>query len=186
MYPEYAEINGQKYKIDTSYKTALKCFEVINDETITDYERALAIIYLLFDFIPKDDINIFLKKVAIFLECNKKNDKTKNKKKDIDFQKDRGYINASFMSDYHLDITKEDIHFWLFIELIEGLKEDCILNRIRDIRNCNLQEITDEKTRNKIKEAKQYFSLEEDTKKPTKEQQESANEFYKQLGLGKE
>lgn len=186
MYPEYAEIDGKKYKIDTDYKTALKCFEVINDETITNYERALAIIYLLFDFIPKDNINLFLEKVTIFLECNKKDEKIKNGKKDIDFQKDRGFINASFMSDYHLDITKEDIHFWLFIELIEGLKNDCILNKVRDIRNCDLKEITDKKTRDKIKEAKQYFSLEENIKKPTKEQLNSANEFYKQLSLGKE
>lgn len=182
MYPEYAEINGKKYKIDTSYKTALKCFEVIDDKTITNYERALAVVYLLFDFIPKKNINLFLEKASVFLECNQNRKQLKNTKKDIDFKKDRGYINASFMSDYHIDITKEDIHFWLFIELLEGLKDDCVLNKIRDIRNCNPNEINDQKTRDKIIEAKQYFDLEEDVEL-TKEQQKSVDEFYKALGF---
>ena len=50
IFPEYAEINGKKYKINTSYKVALKCLDVINDSDITDLERALAVVFLLFWF----------------------------------------------------------------------------------------------------------------------------------------
>ena len=31
MYPEYAEINGKEYKLDTSWKNALECFEIIRN-----------------------------------------------------------------------------------------------------------------------------------------------------------
>lgn len=183
MYPEYAEINGKKYKIDTDYRTALRCFDIINDKEITDYERALAIIYLLFDFIPEKDLNLFLEKARIFLSHNENKKNKNNGKRDIDFKNDRSYINASFMSDFHLDISKEKMHFWQYIELIEGLKDDCILNKIRDIRNCDLKEIKDEAKRKRIKEAKEFFKIEEEKPLPTKKQVESMNELYKIVGI---
>ena len=161
-YPEYAEINGKKYKIDTDYRTALWCFDVINDDTITDYERAMAIVYLLFDFIPKEDFLLFFEKAEKFLEYNgneKQKKIQKNRKIDMDFNKDRKYIMASFLSDFKMDINKTPLHFWEFIDLIEGLKEDCILNRIRDIRNIDPTKIKDDETRKRIKEAQEFYSL---------------------------
>ena len=181
MYPEYAEIKGKKYKIDTDYRTALRCFEVVNDPNITDFERAKAIVYLLFDFIPEKDFDLFLEKAKTFLECGDSKNNQKNGKKDMDFEKDRSYIVASFMSDYHINITQEKLHFWYFIELIVGLKEDCVLNRIRDIRNYDINEIKDPHARSKMLEAKMMFSLEDNSKMPTKEQEKSAMAFYQQL-----
>ena len=72
MYPKYAEIKGKKYKLNTSYKVALRCFEVIDDSDISETERAAAIIYLLFGFIPKKDSDLFLEKAKKFLECGEK------------------------------------------------------------------------------------------------------------------
>lgn len=159
MYPEYAEINGKEYKIDTSYKTALRCFEVIEDEEIPGTERTLAIIYLLFDFIPKENIELFFEKAMLYLQCGESLEEQKSKKKDMDFIQDQKYINSSFMSDYHIDLSKTDLHFWQYIELIQGLTEDSSLNRIRNIRNYDLSEIKDEKTKNKIMEAQKELAL---------------------------
>ena len=50
VYPEYAEIDGKQYKLNTDFKVALKCFEVIEDDLICDEERSLAIIYLLWAY----------------------------------------------------------------------------------------------------------------------------------------
>ena len=47
MYPEYMEIDGKDYKINTDYRVALACFRAINDDEINDTERSLAIITLL-------------------------------------------------------------------------------------------------------------------------------------------
>lgn len=185
MYPEYAEIKGEKYKIDTSYQTALKCFEVIEDETITDYERALAIIYLLFDFIPNENLNLFLEKAKIYLQCGKTEKEQNDNKKDMDFVQDRGFINSSFMSDYHIDLSKTDLHFWQFIELLEGLTEQCSLNRIRDLRNYDLSQIKDQKERSKIEKAQKKVALKIKRKNQdlTEEQQKNIDNFYKQTGI---
>lgn len=184
MYPEYAEINGKEYKIDTDFKTALKCFEIVDNDEITDYERAMAIVYLLFDFIPKNkDLNLFLNKAKIFLECGREEKNKSKKEKDMDFIQDRSLINASFMSTYHIDLSKENLHFWQFIEYLEGLTEDSVLNKVREIRNYDLSEIKDPKERKKMKEAKEQVALKKKAKKMTKEQEKSKNDFMKQLGL---
>ena len=185
MYPEYAEINGKEYKIDTSYKTALKCFEVIEDENIPDTERTLAIIYLLFDFIPKENIELFFEKAMLYLQCGESLEEQKSKKKDMDFIQDQKYINSSFMSDYHIDLSKTELHFWQYIELIQGLTEDSSLNRIRNIRNYDLSEIKDEKTKNKIMEAQKELALKnkDSVIQMNDTQKSNINAFYEANGL---
>lgn len=186
MYPEYAEIKGVKYKIDTNFETALKCFEIIDDESIHNYEKTLAIIYLLFDLIPDDDlIDDFMEKATIYLQCGKTYEEQQKNEKDMDFKEDRGRINASFMSDYHIDLSKEKLHFWQFIEYIEGLKPDCVLNRVRELRTLDTKEIKDYKERKKVEESKKRIELpkHEKTKTFSEEQKNNIDEFYKLTGI---
>ena len=187
-YPEYAEIDGRKYKINTDYRYALQCFKIINDNTISDIERAIAVVSILFGKedengdvtnIPKN-LNTALEKASIFLSCNKKQE-VKEIKKDMDFEYDKGYIFASFMSDYSIDLNTKKIHFWQFCELISGLTEDSILNRIRDLRNTNLSDYKDNKTREKIKEAMDRVALPDNTQYD-EEDMEALVKFNKLLG----
>lgn len=159
MYPEYANINGQRYKLNTDYRVGLRCFEVTEDTTICDEERALAVIYLLFGFIPEADLQPFLDKAALFLQCGKTRDEHEEQKKDMDFEHDRAYISASFMSDYKIDLNAVKMHWWQFCELIQGLTEHSVLSRVREIRNYNLAEIKDNKSRMKMARAQEAVAL---------------------------
>lgn len=175
IYPEYANIDGKDYKINTDFSVALRCFEVIEDEEISDTERALAVIYLLFGFIPESNLEKFLDKASLFLQCGTNNDKPSGER-DIDLNADRCYINASFMSDYKIDLSQEKMHYWMFVDLLKGLTEHCILSRVREIRNYDISEIKDTKTRNKILKAQEQVAL---PKKLTKEEQEAIDNFEK-------
>lgn len=187
MYPEYAEIKGKQYKIDTDYKTALKCFEVINDDTIHDYERGYAVVYLLFDIIPsEEDLPLFLKKAEIYLQCGKKTETQSENKKDMDFKQDMSLISSSFRLDYNIKLNEEKIHFWEFIDLIEGLSEKTILNRVRYYRNYDLSKEKDEKIINDIKELKKRYALKETIKKKEFSKEEIANMNAFNNLLGKE
>lgn len=186
MYPKYAEINGKKYKIDTDFRVALKCFEIIEDKTISDEERARAVIYLLFGFIPKDSLlEEFLNKASLYLQCGKTLKEQMQEKPDMDFEQDRGLINASFMLDYKIDLSKVKLHFWQFIELLQGLSDNCCLNRVRDIRNYDLSEEKDAKLRKKIIKAKKQVELRKNKKENqlTKEQEESMRKLNEIVGL---
>ena len=180
IYPEYANIDGKEYKINTDFSVALRCFEVIENEEISDTERALAVIYLLFGFIPETNLDIFLDKASLFLQCGTKNDKPSGER-DIDLNADRCYINASFMSDYKIDLSQTKMHYWMFVDLLKGLTEHCILSRVREIRNYDISDIKDAKTRNKILKAQESVAL---PKKLTKEEQEAIDNFEKLFEKG--
>ena len=39
MFPEYANINGQRYKLNTDFRVGLRCFEVIEDEKFDGIDK---------------------------------------------------------------------------------------------------------------------------------------------------
>ena len=47
-YPKYVKIGEKKYKINTDFRVAIECNNIIQDKNIGDTERGLAIIYKLF------------------------------------------------------------------------------------------------------------------------------------------
>ena len=194
MYPQFVEVNGKQYKINTDFRVAIECNRIAEDDSIGDFERALAIIYTLFG---EEGINTpkhyerLLELAQMYLLCGKEYDTENNDKPDMNFIEDYSYITTSFMSDYHIDLDNSEMHWWKFMDLMNGLSNSelgdcCILNRIRNLRTYDISQIKDQKEKQKIIKAKQQVALNKNKKKATKEQQESANEFYKMLGLGKE
>ena len=99
-YPEYIEVNNTRYKLNTDFRLALRCDEIFRDDSIGNYEKTLAIIYILLG--------------------------------------EKGYIKASFMSDYKIDIDKIEMHWWQFYDLLQGLTDNSVLNRVRSIREESL------------------------------------------------
>lgn len=187
MYPEYAEINGKRYKINTDYRVAIECNEISKDETIGDYERALAIIFKLFGeegLNSTADYEMLLEKAKIYLLCGEEYEDD-GKEPDMDFVQDMKYIRTSFRSDYGIILGEQNMHWWEFMELLNGLSNSelgdcCVFNRIRNIRTMDTKGITDRKTLEEIAKQKKRFAL--NKKEPTEKQKESAKEFFKKLG----
>ena len=192
-YPEYVEIDGKKYKINTDFRVAIECNRIAEDKTIGDYERALAVIYTLFG---EEGINTpehyekLLKLALKYLSCGKGEVHIKEEEKDMDYIQDMDYIEASFMSDFHIDLSNTEMHWWKFINLMNGLSNSemgncCVLNRIRNIRNFDLKDIKDPKERQKILEAKQMVALKKEPQKVelTEEQKRSRDLFYEQINF---
>lgn len=182
MYPEYIEIKGKKHKINTDFKIALECFEALEDEEINDIARMYAIIALLLGKEKNGDVEIpdfkndelckVIELLIKYLCCGE--EKYSVSKKDMDFIQDKEYIYASFYTDYHINLEETNMHWWKFCNLIKGLTEKCILNRVRDIRNTDISEYKNAKTREKIIKAMESVKLKE---KKTKEELEAIDEF---------
>lgn len=188
--PTYTIVNNTRYEINTNYKTAIKCNEVARDESIGDYERSLAIIYLLFGdkgLENSNDLEPLLKKAQEYLSCGIELEDVKGEP-DMDFVQDMPLIEASFMYDYHIDLSKQDMHWWKFNQLMNGLSQSefgncCVLNRVRNLRTMNLNEIKDDKTREKVRKAQQSVKLNKKKKVATKEEQENASKFWELISL---
>ena len=113
-------------------------------------------------------------------------------KYELDFNKCIGLIKASFKFDYKYDPYElEYLHWYDFYNDLESLSTSefgncCILNRITSILNQEPKEIKDSKQRQRLIEAqkllKQKYCRQKEVEM-TKEQEESAREFYKSLGI---
>ena len=186
-YPKYAQIEDRIYPINTDFRIAIKCNEVAEDETISDYERGLAIIYLLFGEkgLKSNDKEVLIEKARKYLSCGKELENN-DEEPDMDYIEDYSYIKTSFRSDYGIKLDEEKIHWWEFNDLMNGLSNSelgdcCILNRIRNLRNLDVKEIKDKKERDKIIKAKQQVALKKYKKENhlTKDQEKSMEELDK-------
>ena len=179
MYPTEIEVNGRTYKINTDYRVALACFKAIEDDSINDTERALAIITLL---LGKDvrykDYEECLNKCAIYLRCGKEENDDINEA-DMDYLQDEEIIRTSIRQCYHENINEKYLHWWEYNELIEGLTEETALSQIRELRSYDLSDETDEKRKKQIQKAKNRVALKKHNVKKefTEEEIKNMEEF---------
>lgn len=192
IYPEYVKVNDRKYKIRTDFRIALKCNDIAQNQSIGEYERAMAIIHILFENgldNPQDYIKL-LDLAQKYLGCGKEVVPS-DEEPDMDYNEDMDYIEASFMSDYHIDLANTQMHWWKFNNLINGLSNSemgncCVLNRIRNLRTYDTKDIKDIKERQKIEKAKKMVALKRNKKENnlTKEQLESIRQLDEILKIG--
>lgn len=193
-YPEYAKIGDKKYKINTDFRVAIDCQEIATDESISDYERALAIIYKLFGDDGINDFNNYEKLLEIaikYLSCGKELDNKSKEEPDMDFDQDKGYIESSFKYDYKYNpYSLNYLHWYEFYNDLNNLSNSemgncCVLNRVRNLRNYDIKEIKDPKERKKVEEAKKQVALKKEHKKRefSEKEQQNMEEFYKSIGL---
>jgi hypothetical protein len=102
------------------------------------------------------------------------------------------YIEASFMSDYNIDLTQAEMHWWKFYKLMNGLSNSemgncCVLNRVRNLRNFDTKDIKDPKELAKINEAKKQVALKKKVvhKELTNEQKKNIDNFYEKLRINR-
>lgn len=185
-YPQFAKVNDKKYKINTSYKIAIKCDEIARSD-VSEEERSLAILYLLFGEEALDNpqdwhelLNIAMK----YLRCGKEECDSKEKEANMSYIQDRGYIEASFFSDYNIDLANTDMHYWKFYNLLCGLTEDCVLNRVRFVRDFDISQIKDSKEKQKWIKQKEQVALKKEERVKTSEEKRLDELFEQQLKRG--
>ena len=186
------QIEDTVYEAKTDFRTAIRCNEIATDETIGNFERVLGVICTMYGPDAIDNPNHYeklLKWALNWLSCGKEIENT-HEQPDMDYVEDMDYIEASFMSDYGIDLTETDMDWHKFNNLMNGLSNSemgncCVLNRIRNLRNYDLSEIKDSKERQKMAKAKESVALKKYKKENhlTKEQEESMNRLNEILGL---
>lgn len=189
--PEFVKVGEKKYKINTDFRVAIECNSIATDDTIGDVERPLAIIYKLFGdegLNSPDDWDKLLELAIKYLCLGKELDES-NEEPDMDFVQDMSYIEASFMSDYRIDLSNIKMHWWKFYQLIEGLSNSelgncCVLNRIRNLRTLDVSKIKDPKEKAKILNSKKQFSLKKLERNISKKEEQNQDEFFDRLDGG--
>lgn len=202
MYPEYVEVEGKRYKINTDFRVAIECNRIAEDDNIGNLERAMAIIYTLFGdegINTPDHYEKLLELAQKYLLCGEDLEGFKNQKKqnknDLDFNKCEGLIKSSFKFDYQYDpYSKEYLHWYEFNNDLMNLSTSefgtcCALNRIVEILGRNPNDIKDNSKQkdNLIKvqnELRKKYCVEyenKNKKKATEKEKQSAMNFLNKL-----
>ena len=133
--PEYVVVDNQKVKINTDFRVALKCQSIATDDSINDIEKTLTIIYLLFgEEGLNGNIEEYANKAVKFLSCGREFVNQPEEEPYFDYEQDWGYIKASFMSDYGIDLDNAKMHLWTFYDLLNGLTKESKLSQVMSIR----------------------------------------------------
>lgn len=191
MNPTKVQIEDRVYPINTDFRVAIKCDSVARDSKITDIERSLAIIYLLYGekgLNAIDDYNNLIKLGIKYLTLGKETEKS-NDEPDMDFVQDEGYIKSSFKYDYQYDPYElEYLHWYDFYNDLQNLSYSefgscCVLSRVRALRSYDTSKIKDAKEKQKVEKAKQQMALKKKPKKLTNKQMESIERFNELAGI---
>ena len=109
-------------------------YPILNEEfeTLTDSDK------MLFNHII-DNRNEAINKLMWFYKCGKENvteeeTETKVKEHILDYDYDAKKIVSAILSQYGIDLTEIDVHWWKFKYMIEGLEEKHTISKIMSIR----------------------------------------------------
>lgn len=187
------QIGDTIYEANTDFRIAIECNRIAKDDTIGDFERALAIIYTIFGEKGLDNVEHYeklLKWAKKWLSCGQEVVGS-NEQPDMDFIEDEKYIKSSFKYDYGYNPYDMEYLSWEdFFNDLNNLSNSefgncCVLSRIRNLRTYDVSQIKDNKERQKIAKAKESVALKKYKKENnlTKEQEASMERLNKILGL---
>ena len=160
---DYIIYNGRKLKLNISFDTVLKVYDIFKDGFLLDSEKAQFALALLvkgrrlpdlkaLDIIFKEQIETFQRQSG------------GNQLRVVDFKQDSAYIYSSFFMDYGIDLTEQcgKLHWQKFISLFQGLSER---TKIREVMSIRARPIPKPDKHNQeyirsLMELKAYYALE--------------------------
>ena len=128
------------YLIRTDFRVGIQLYNCIKDNELSDTERYMIMLKLLYgNGIPKD-INLAYKGVQWFLNLGKESVKKNNfcsSKEVISFEIDSTRIYSGFKSKFGIDLNTVKMHWFEFMYLMLELK-DCHLSDVIEIRQTKI------------------------------------------------
>ena len=148
---------GEYYPLNWGHKTWFEFARLVEQEQGAEAAyRALKLCYR--DKIPYDW------SAALELLCDffagGENRSSKEGEKLFSFAEDEALIYASFLSEYGIDLVRQNLHWWQFLSLLGTLGADCALMRVASIRAVKPSQIKDAALRRRVIKQKQIFALE--------------------------
>lgn len=139
--PTYVKVEGKKYWIRTSFRSALLALDVIKDGLLSEYEKMDLIIESLVKnpfvkWMPAEKkMSLYSSIASDFLSHGQ--EKKTSSKKVMDLVQDKSLIIAAFRQSYGIDLCNRslDLHWWTFLDLLTGVPADTRLMEIVSIRS---------------------------------------------------
>ncbi len=170
--PDRVTVDGEECLINTDFKRWIIFETVLTDGRIKDEDKPAVILPVCLKKMPSS----MEKAIKACREFYRGNDKKTvegglAEKPVYSFLYDADLIFSAFMSQYGIDLSVEDMHWYKFKALFKGLNADSKLAEVMQIRSIDLSEIKDREVKNRCHELKKIWQLPDQRSREEKERE---------------
>lgn len=169
--PEVVIVGGMEYQINTGFRTSVLFELLVRDKKIPDSAKIIGMLKLYYPQEPVDKDEA-IKKILWFYNCGKQEEKKEERNKTAkdfrqdkalySFEQDAPLIYAAFLAEYGIDLQDiEDLHWWKFSALFDGLSDDRKIRQVMRIRGMNTSGLSAKEIK-RINDLKKYYALKDD------------------------
>ncbi len=162
--PNAVMVGGVRYPIRTGFRSWVRFDAILTESDLPYGERlALALSAVLIEKTLPKDLGGLLAALFDFYACGaqKSGKGKKGGGRVLSFTQDAPLIYAAILSQYGVDLTRQNPHWYAFCAMLCGLDADCTLSKIMGYRSVNLSDITDKTQRSYLKKMKARYKLSE-------------------------
>jgi hypothetical protein len=149
--PKFADIAGEYVELLTDYRRVLIFLKAYDDEELDASGRLELLLKLFFKREPRDlqaaidfILRVYLLGGNPFVETTLKRKAKKVAKIVFDYEIDHARIYAGFWQQYRIDLTKANLHWYVFKALFEGLNEQTNFRQIVNFRQMRKKDVPKE------------------------------------------
>ena len=149
--PYYVKIQNKKYKINVDFRHIIQIENIVKDKSEDNTKKICRCLEYFYPFFYKRSLMIFFNNPKLFKEAYEKliwfykcgreeyhkqgSGGHKNANADLlSYEYDDEYIFGAFYEKYHIDLTKDKVHWWKFKALLKSLYKTRI-NEIQSYRS---------------------------------------------------
>lgn len=155
-------------EFNTDFKVSILFEMLMQDRNISKKNKILQAIRLYYPH-PEEikDYKKAIEDILWFYRCGKElansknsnDDSSGNNKQIYSYEFDDNYIYSAFLQQYNFDLQDNDLHWWKFKAMFDGLSKDTKIVEIMGYRAIDLRTIKDKEEKKRIKKLKQLYKL---------------------------
>lgn len=153
-------IDGDFFRVYTDFRTWIG-FDKIMSSDIPYVEKCVKAVKLCYIELPPR-LDKAAEALMSFYAYGETEKNCKKSKPLFDFEKDFGYIYASFLSEYGIDLFDVDLHWHKFLYLLRALGDESVFKKIIGYRGADVSKIKDKKLKAYIRRMKHLYALNND------------------------
>ena len=138
------EIGGKNYEINTDFRVWIEIEKLLFDKSKSDEVRLAEILVRAYPVLPSEPIEA-IKKIAWFYSGGRTKIQSDEKicLPAYDLTEDFDYVWGAFMSEFAIDLTQENMHWWKFRVLLGCLSDKCLFSKIVGYRTMDTTLVKD-------------------------------------------
>ncbi len=172
--PETVLIGEKNYIVETDFRKWIKFSQLAfsGEQNIVSFAKMLDLVFKKESGCPPASVGTVQAMLEFYnpfkadaLKCGN----SAKQKQSYNFEYDAKHIYSSFLQQYGIDLTKADLHWWVFKALFDGLSEDTPFGKILQFRCTETAKIKDKEMRKYYEKMHRIHALPDNRSEEEKE-----------------